>query len=79
MCLKSLFRAGSLLDAFILLCSGSNKSISFPQALLPPTVIYTVTKIKTSTSWSNNGEFVELCTVAERPKATFLQVSPDSA
>lgn len=40
MCLKCLFRAGSLLDAFVLLCSGSNKSISFPQALLPPTVIY---------------------------------------
>lgn len=38
MCLKCLFRAGSLLDAFVLLCSGSNNSISFPQALLPPTV-----------------------------------------
>lgn len=74
MCFKCLFRAGSLLGAFVLLCSGSSKSISFPQALLRPTLIYTVTKIKTSTSWLNNGEFVELYTVAERPKAKFLQV-----
>lgn len=68
-----------MLDAFVLRHRGSNKSISFPQALLPPTVIYTVTKIKTSTSWSNNGEFVELHMVAERLKAMFLQVSLDSA
>lgn len=75
MCLKCLFRAGSLLDAFVLLCSGSN--ISFAQALLPPAVIYTVTKIKISTPWLNKGEFVEVYMMAERPKATFLQVSLD--
>lgn len=54
MCLKCIFRAGSLLDVSVLLCSVSNKGIParFPQALLSPAVIYMVIKIKTSNSWS---------------------------
>lgn len=78
-CLKCLFRAVSLLDAFLPLCSGSDKSIGFPQALLSPAVRCTVSKINASTSWLNNRELVELYVEDERPKAIFLQVSPGFA